>query len=201
MTTNNSTIIGVILILLVGLGIGYYLGQSQASYLQKDMHMMSDGAMMKDGMMRGAADQRFIVEMIPHHQGAIDMAKVALEKSKRPEMLKLANDIITAQTKEIEEMTAWYESWYGTKPPASTMGMHMAGMTGDLSALSAKSGDDFDKEFLTQMIPHHEMAIMMARMIHGSEKAEMRQLAENISSSQALEIQMMRDWLSTWFAN
>jgi uncharacterized protein (DUF305 family) len=201
MQNNNRTILYAILILFLGLGIGYYYGVRQVKAPQAGMHMMPDGEVMKNGMMSGSADQRFIVEMIPHHQGAIDMAKVALEKSKRPEMLQLANEIIAAQTKEIQEMTAWYEAWYGTKPPEGGMGMHMAGMTGDLAALKAKSGDDFDREFLSQMIPHHEMAIMMAQMIRGSERAEMRQLSENIVTSQAREIQAMRTWLTSWFKN
>ncbi len=198
---NSTTIIGAFLVLLIGLGIGYAYGAGQARAPEAGTHMMPEGGMMKDGMMGGAADQPFIVEMIPHHQGAIDMAKVALERSKRPEMLQLANGIITAQTKEINDMTAWYEGWYGTKLPEGGMGMHMDGMTGDLSVLKAKSGDDFDREFLTQMIPHHEMAIMMAQMIRSSERAEMRQLADNIATSQAREIQMMRGWLSSWFNN
>ncbi len=96
-------------------------------------------------------------------------------------------------------MTAWYKSWYGSEVPPGGMGMHMAGMTGDLTVLKAKSGNDFDREFLTQMIPHHEMALMMAQMIRSSERSEMRQLAENIATSQAREIQMMREWLANWF--
>jgi uncharacterized protein (DUF305 family) len=51
--------------------------------------MMPGGEMMKDGMMGGVADQHFIVEMIPHHQGAIAMANVALEKSKQPKQQDL----------------------------------------------------------------------------------------------------------------
>ncbi len=202
METNNTTIIiGALLILLVGLGVGYNYGANQTRQFSVGNHMMPGGNAMKDNVMGGAADQHFIAQMIPHHQGAIDMASVALERSKRPEVLKLANDIIAAQTKEIDDMTTWYESWYGAKPPQGGMGMHMSGMTGDLASLTAKSGDDFDREFLTQMIPHHEMAIMMAQMIKGSERAEMRQLAENIVTSQAAEIQMMRGWLSSWFTN
>lgn len=195
----KKPLVVVIITLLIGLGVGYYIRGTSAP--QVGMHRMADGGMMKDGMMSGAADQHFIVEMIPHHQGAIDMAKVALEKSKQPEILKLASDIIAAQTKEINDMTTWYKNWYGADVPPGGMGMHMGGMTGDLTVLRTKSGSDFDREFLTQMIPHHEMAIMMAQMIRSSERPEMRQLAENIVTSQAREIQMMREWLSGGFKN
>lgn len=182
--------------LIIGLGVGYSLGINRLSIPGMGMHMMSNGASMRDGMMGGAADQHFITQMIPHHEGAIEMAKVALERSKSPEIIALANAIVQAQQKEIEDMRAWYLAWYGTTPPSGGMGMHMAGMSGDLDALRVRPDSEFDREFLLQMIPHHEMAIMMAQMVRDSGHEEMRQLAQNIISSQSQEIETMRGWLS-----
>ena len=57
--------------------------------------------------MTGDADRDFVGMMLPHHQGAIDMAKYELAHGKDPAMLKLARAIVAAQDKEIAEMKAW----------------------------------------------------------------------------------------------
>jgi len=58
-------------------------------------------------------DLRFINAMISHHEGAILMAKEAQIKAEHSEIKTLANAIITAQTKEINEMKQWKQQWYG----------------------------------------------------------------------------------------
>jgi uncharacterized protein (DUF305 family) len=154
---------------------------------------------------RAMVDQHFIEQMIPHHEGAIDMARLAFEKSKRPEVLSLAAGIIEAQEKEIVDMRAWYREWFDRDVPedgVAMMGMdhmmHAEGMVGDPEAL--RDAPDFDKEFLSQMIVHHEMAVMMGQMLaSGTRRAEMKELAHNIVTSQQREIELMRSWLSGWY--
>ena len=65
--------------------------------------------MMKNMKVRpsGRPDKDFVLMMTPHHQGAIDMAKVELQYGKDPELLKLAGDIVAAQEQEIAQMKAW----------------------------------------------------------------------------------------------
>ncbi|HEY9637227.1 MAG TPA: DUF305 domain-containing protein [Coleofasciculaceae cyanobacterium] len=90
------------------------------AYDEKMGHMMPmSQSQMQDMMMKGdlgAADAqfdlRFTNAMIPHHEGAIVMAKDALSKSKRPQIKKLAQDIISSQQKEIDQMTQWRKAWY-----------------------------------------------------------------------------------------
>lgn len=84
---------------------------------RQDMHDMGMGSSMDDMMqsLKGKTgdefDKAFISSMIVHHQGAIDMAKEAQKSAKHDEIKNLANDIITAQTREIEMMRNWQKFW------------------------------------------------------------------------------------------
>ena len=157
-------------------------------------------------------DRHFIEQMIPHHEDAITMANSALKNSKRPEIKSLAQNILKSQGDEINQMTQWYGEWFGQEVPRGTaqmnthgmMGsggsMHMGMMGNESDILSLDSATDFDKEFIRQMIPHHQMAVMMATMLENStDKAEMKQLAKNIITAQNKEIADMRSWYSTWY--
>jgi uncharacterized protein (DUF305 family) len=55
----------------------------------------------------GNPDQDFVVLMMPHHQGAIDMARIELRYGKDPVLRKMAEDIVSSQEKEIAEMREW----------------------------------------------------------------------------------------------
>ncbi len=75
------------------------------------MGMMSKMGMMLEGLEGDEFDEAFIRLMIPHHQGAIDMAEEALKSAKHPEMKQLATDIIEAQQREIDMMKGWLTTW------------------------------------------------------------------------------------------
>ena len=78
--------------------------ETQKAYMQGMDQMNS--AMMA-GMMAEDPDVAFVCGMIPHHQGAIDMAKVVLQYGKDPWVKELAQKVIDAQTQEIADMTKW----------------------------------------------------------------------------------------------
>lgn len=132
----NTGIIIAIVTLVVGLGLGYVVGTNKAPMAPQSAtggHMMPDGSMMGNGggsmsmaeMMASMNaelngktgdefDKAFISEMIMHHQGAVEMAQLALKNAKHAEIKTLANAIISAQNKEIADMKAWQEAWYGS---------------------------------------------------------------------------------------
>ena len=74
-----------------------------------DLYAPSRDAMHKDMNVKptGNPDKDFVLNMLPHHEGAVAMAKVELEHGKDPELRKLAEDIIKAQDKEIAFMKEW----------------------------------------------------------------------------------------------
>lgn len=101
-----------------------------AQKTMQNMHQMPDGSMMMNtgnsmmdmtmtdmvGMMKGktgkALEKEFIAGMIPHHQGAVDMAKLLLQdKNVNPEIRTFAENIIKAQESEIKMMNEWLKSY------------------------------------------------------------------------------------------
>lgn len=153
-------------------------------------------------------DKHFIEQMIPHHDGAVAMANLALQRAERPEIRTLATAIITAQTTEIQSMNTWYQDWFGNSVPKASSGMMNGGMMsnggmhmgGQEDLTSLENASDFDKAFIEQMIPHHQLAIMMANMLqNGTSRPEMQQLAKNIIASQSKEIQQMQSWYAEWY--
>ncbi len=147
------------------------------------------------------SDERFIDAMVPHHQGAIDMAQVALDNAQHPEIKQLAQNIITDQQKEIDELKAIKQQQYGTSEVPMEMSseeMQMMGTMQDPSQLA--NADPFDAAFIDAMIPHHESAIEMAQVAQeNTSNPQIRELAQGIVAAQQAEIQQMKDWRQEWY--
>jgi uncharacterized protein (DUF305 family) len=155
-------------------------------------------------------ERHFLEQMIPHHEDAVAMAEVALTRAEHPELRQLAETIIRDQTREIEQMRAWYLAWYGVEAPSYGRddrrgwmggGPMMGGMMNDSADLEIlETAPVFDREFIEQLIPHHQMGVMMARMVMSrSDRPEIEDLARAIITTQTAEIKQMRDWYQIWF--
>ncbi|MBP7966832.1 DUF305 domain-containing protein [Candidatus Woesebacteria bacterium] len=128
MENKNNIALYSIAFLVVGMFVGSFITSNRQSGMHcQNMHKMPNGEMMQNGTMNDAMgsmmmglkgktgddfDKAFLSEMIMHHEGAVVMAEEVLKTSKRPELLKLANDIISAQTKEVKMMQDWKKGWF-----------------------------------------------------------------------------------------
>lgn len=192
---------------------------TEANNKQQDTHDgMNHNGMNHSGMSHnmdlGPADAdfdlRFIDGMVPHHEGGVVMAQDALQKSKRPEIRKLAEEIINAQDKEINQMKQWRQGWY-PKAPSTPMAWHaqmnhmMPMSTEQIKSMRmdmdlGEGNAEFDLRFLDAMIPHHEGAVVMALdAVKKSKRPEIKKLAQTIISSQQAEIEQMKAWRKAWY--
>ena len=156
-----------------------------------------------------AQDVSFAQGMIPHHQQALEMAKLAAGRASSPKVKDLAARIEKAQDPEIKTMSGWLTSWGEDVPTAgesmeSMPGMDHSGGSGmagmmdpaDMGKLEKASGADFDTMFLTMMIDHHKGAVDMA----GTEKSKGKygpatSMADDIVTGQTAEITEMNKLL------
>jgi len=149
-------------------------------------------------------DRMFIANMIEHHKGAVDMAKLAQTNAKHQELKDMAENIISAQSKEIADMESWQTAWSYPASSGEMMMDHSAmGMMADMGQMTENlkglSGDEFDKAFLSSMIEHHQSAINMAYSGQTNAKHdEVKVLTKAIVDAQSSEIAQMKQWQKEW---
>ena len=145
------------------------------------------------------SDAAFVDSMVPHHEGAVEMAQAALENAEHEEIRTLAQDIISAQRAEIELFGEIREE-LGGEPAMEMSQEEMEGMMGNMDAGKLAQQRPFDRAFIDAMIPHHESAIAMANVaLEESEDPEILRIAEDIVSAQEREISQMRQWREEWY--
>lgn len=203
MSTKSRTLFAVATIggLMAGAGLTTLAGSVPAETQAVTVALATDRADAEgnrghSGMGSMISDELgYLVDMIPHHQEAIDNAQLLVDHSERAEMRKFGQMIIETQSAEINQMETWLQEWY----PGADTSSDYEPMMGDLTSLR---GDDLDLTFLETMIPHHMMAVMMSQqLVRGSlaEHEEIVPFAANIRDVQRSEIYQMREWLADWF--
>jgi uncharacterized protein (DUF305 family) len=172
------------------------MNAASRAFAEASMKMHKDMAI----VFSGNADVDFTKGMIPHHQGAIDMATIVLKHGNDAEVRKLATDIIAAQKSEIAQMSAWLAK-NGSQAAVSDAAAVAKAFTEVNAKMHADMTMSFtgnaDIDFMKGMIPHHEGAVAMAKvLLQFGKDAELRKLADNVVRTQNEEITLMRAWLA-----
>ena len=182
-------------------------GESEGMSGMGDMEGMSHGS---GGMASGMpmkngkySDELFVDAMVPHHEGAVEMAEVALKNAEHGEIEQLAEDIISAQEAEIKVLKSIKQEQFGTsKVPSGTNAAEMEGMGMMTDPRSLATKDPFDKAFIDNMIPHHQSAIEMAEVAAAeTQNPRIEELAKNVVEAQEREISQMKQWRREWYPN
>lgn len=140
----------------------------------------------------------FINQMIPHHTGAIQMAKYEIDNGKDKEMIQLAKSILAEQQTEIIQMQELLKKLDGHDSLDETFLKAMeATMINMMSALPVKDIlTNIDQEFASTMLPHHQAAVEMAKLIIGKNSDKnLNSFAKMLISNEQIEIDQMTSYL------
>jgi uncharacterized protein (DUF305 family) len=152
------------------------------------------------GVAGGGIDRAFVSEMIPHHEAAVEMAKMAQGRAQHPEIERLAAAIIRTQNAEIQRLKGLGARLEQAGVEEGDLGIpeDEMGMSHDSTML--ETAKPFDREFIDMMIPHHQGAIRMARVeLAEGENPEVKRLAQAIMDAQTKEIDEMNMWRVDWY--
>ena len=193
--------------ILAACGGGSEQGEKTGGMAGMDHSTMDHGSMGSGGMAQQMvmedgeySDRAFIDAMVPHHQGAVDMARVALENAEHREIEQLSRNIISTQQAEIEELRAIKEEEFGTSEVPMEMGAGEMEAMGMMDPEQLAHSEPFDRAFIDAMIPHHRSAIEMAQVAYQeSDNPEIEALAEGIVEAQMREITQMEGWRQQWY--
>lgn len=176
--------------------------QDYISVYKPTFNKMKEG--MNAALNTGNVNLDFVLEMMPHHQGAIDMAKAIIRYGTNEDVKKIAQNIVTSQEAEMPVMQQ-LKTEFEKEPPSSKEDSENYIKTYDeiktnmfKEMESVPLTDSADQTFLRQMIYHHEGAIAMAKNILSyTQNPQLKKMAESIVTSQSQEVNEMKDLLKT----
>ena len=171
--------------------------------MNNEMMQSMNGTMgkMNDMKMTGDFDLDFANMMMMHHQAAIDMSEVEIAKGSDTQIKTMAQNIITAQKAEIEQMQQFVKNYKMPEAKMDKGEMHnelgetMKTMMDKMMGMQMTGNTD--KDFVMMMIPHHESAVTMAEdeISHGK-KLELKKMAQKMIADQNKEISDFKTWLA-----
>ncbi len=147
-----------------------------------------------------AIDRAFASEMVPHHQSAVAMAKIAEEQTRRSEVKTLAADIMRTQNAELTTLRQLDGELAKSGVNKGDLGLSEAMMGMSMDDTMLMNAKPFDREFIDMMVPHHQGAIRMARVeLAKGRNAKLKKIAEDVILAQSREIAQMNGWRTTWY--
>lgn len=167
---------------VAGIGVGYWLTPNYAL-------SMYDKNSMDLGQPDKWVDLRYIDAMIAHHRGAMLLAEEA-QISQRPEIRKLAADILKDEPPNIDELMRWKAYWFGDRRSVRDPQVPKLGAP----------NSTFDLRFLNALIAHHRNGIIMTREIRlKSSRAEVLDNADAVEQFLSGGIGMLGEWRKQWY--
>jgi uncharacterized protein (DUF305 family) len=183
-----------------------FLAENQAA-----MNKMMAGMNIKPS---GDVDHDFTAMMIPHHQGAIDMAQAELQYGRNQKLLRIAQEIVVEQLQEIAAMRlavgepaspTWVTNEAHDAPAAAPsqkaspggdapfLKLSNAAMDKMMTDMAVSPTGDIDHDFVAMMVPHHQGAIDMAQAeLQYGQNPQLKTVAQEIIVGQMQEIALMR---------
>lgn len=142
----------------------------------------------------------FLQQMIQHHRGGIEMAKLVSDHTQRPELRQFADKMVSMQQEEIEKMTAWLKEWHSASPKEPANAASHQKMKADMAKLETRRDAEFDKSFIDMMSRHHDSAVEMAQQAETkATHEELKKLAAKMAKDQQEEIEQLKGWGKSWF--
>jgi uncharacterized protein (DUF305 family) len=154
-----------------------------------------DGSAAKSGGSRLSAQDTFLRDMIPHHEGALEWAKLVLERGERPELRELAAATLKGSSADIEQM----ERLLG---PGKSANAHSHGGDhfGPAGIARIRQGVVTDKVLLDWMIDHHQVGIDPGHAtLPNIDNPEIKTLVESMNGRLENGLVKMRTWRTQWY--
>jgi uncharacterized protein (DUF305 family) len=166
------------------------------------LEMMDDMMVkMEAASIMKSAELDFILQMIPHHEGAIEMANYEITNGKKPEMIQLAKSILAEQTHEVQLMKLWLKQSLETTIVKTSDDFQLS-MNKTMEVMMQNTPEnhtltDTDQAFASVMLPHHQGAVNMAKgVIKFSKDPQTIAFANHLISSEQIEIEQMFAFLN-----
>lgn len=152
-------------------------------------------------------ENAFLRAMVPHHESAVEMAKLAQRRGRHRQIKQLGDRIVATQSKEIGQMERLHKRLFGSEITPDPMAHKQLGLSADAAGMAhmgapsmLERATPFDRAFIDEMVTHHQGAIRMANAILAkSHEPEIRSLAGSIATTQSHEIDQLNDWRKEWY--